>query len=125
MALSADRQKLLDPVLEGLRQISGVTEVQQDDFNSTSINVFVTLTVESRACMTSRTRPYRFYVGIRKIKAAITQACNKAVPSWDSLLSAKGWEFLDWPSKKYIADGSGGRLDDGYTHENIKIEVFI
>lgn len=120
MSLSADQQKRLDPVLAGLREIPGVSEVASDDFDSRSIIVFMTLTVKTRhGCMTSNKRPYRFYKGIRSIKAAIKRVCQ---PHPDR---CRGFNFLDWPTKMYISDGCGGRLDNGYTHENIKIEVSV
>jgi hypothetical protein len=118
MLFTVTRQDQLNFILADLRKIEGVTLVKQDDFDSGSINVFLTLAVESRSCMTSSKRAKRFSCSLRRTKAAIRRVCDENLISFN---------FLDWPTKKYISDGGrpAGRLDDGYTHEHIKIEIFI
>lgn len=125
MSFPIDRQKRLDPILRGLLQIEGVVQLTQDDFDSRSINVFLGLAVESRSCMTSSKRAYRFSKSLRSIKAAIRRVIHAAFEG--KCGNEVVFNFLDWPTKKYISDGGrpAGKLDDGYTHESIKIEVLI
>jgi hypothetical protein len=111
-----ERQVRLDKVLDALREAPGVAGVQQDDFDSASINIIVSLNVAARGTIRSRTRPLRFATPIRLMKTGVSRAC-KTVDAC--------FRFLDWPVKRYEPDGSGGKLDDGYNHEEIKIEVMV
>ena len=119
------RQDQLNFILADLRKIEGITLVKQDDFDSVSINVFLTLAVESRSCMTSSRRAKRFSRPLRSIKDAIKRAIHEVFSTTPG--NEVVFKFLDWPTKKYISDGGrpAGRLDDGYTHEHIKIEIYV
>jgi hypothetical protein len=126
MLFTVTRQDQLNFILADLRRIEGVTSVEQDDFDSRSINVFLGLAVASRSCMTSSKRAKRFSRSLRSIKAAIKLVVHEAFSTTPG--NEVVFNFLDWPTKKYISDGGrpyAGRLDDGYTHEHIKIEIFI
>lgn len=112
----AERQSKLNPVLDALRGLPGIVEVEQDDWNSYAINVFLTLQVAARGTFRSNDRPARFATPIRAIKASVKRACKQQEVDFD---------FLDWPSKLYEPDGMGGKLDDGYNHGSIKLEILV
>jgi hypothetical protein len=118
MPLPENRRNRLFSVLEDLcRQVPGVLNATDDDFDSTSVNVFLALDVQSRAgCITSSDRPFRFVTPLRSTKAAIRRVCKQHGVSFN---------FLNWPAKQYVSDGMGGKSDDGYDVEEIKIEVFV
>jgi hypothetical protein len=116
----------LNPVLDALRKIPGFVSVQQDDFDSSGINVVITLEddVDSRHGTLSGNKSLRFCraLGKQPIRRA-KNAINKAVKG-----AGRGFNFLDWPKMTYASNGSvyGKRLRsaDGYDGNTIKIEVF-
>jgi hypothetical protein len=116
--LSASRQEQLTPILEALRQIPGVVDVYDDDFDSTSINVFLRLGAEKNSYRAG-SPIYGFASPLRSIKAAIKRVCREA---------GVGMNFLDWPAMKYSYSYYRGQREtykDGYDQDDIKIEVFI
>lgn len=120
MMLATERQNRLTPILEDLQAISGITCVQQDDFNSHAIDVFLTLTPEGDQRRSGRYGPTRWEVPLRTIKAAIHRAIN-----------AKGrdFRFLDQPRKRRERNGSlHGKPyyhDLGYDKDEIKLEIHV
>lgn len=108
--LAIERQHELDPALERLRKIPGVSLVEQDDFDKLSINIFVTLEQESRS---------KFISPIRTVKTAINRALEDLV----------GYGFLNQPTKQREYNGklNGKTLwfDKGYDQDHIKLEIFI
>ena len=98
MSFPAERQAKLNPLVESLEQVPGVFEVQQDDFDSMSINIFLFLDVQSRNCgrpfigerpgrTTGGRRPHRFVETMRSMKAGIKRACKK---------HGVNFSFLSW-----------------------------
>lgn len=113
--LTIQRANKLQPLLDELWQIAGITEVLRDDFNSYAVDVFLYLDDgNSRSGSISSKKPYRFKCPIRSIKTAIKKACKK-----------HGFEFnfLQWPEMTYYSD-RGEKIKDGYDCDHIKIEVF-
>jgi hypothetical protein len=112
-----ERQTRLDPVLESLKALPGFMAVQQDDFDSTSINVFVELDdCNSRAGSFGGKKPLRFAVPIRTMKNNIKKVLKKA---------GLRFNFLEWPVMQYVSVGNEIPLKDGYDGSYIKLEVFI
>ena len=112
MSLLGSRQQKLDPILDDLIRSPGVVSLCQDDFDSASVNVFLTL----GGTKPTWGGPRDFDFPIRTTKAAIKRIFRKA---------AVRFNFLHWPQKKYVADGSGGKMPDGYDCDYIKIEIFL
>jgi len=116
MSFPRQRQELLDPVLNDLSGIPGVVCVEPDDFDSTSINVFLTLDVERHTGFRLR-RPDVFVAPLRSTKAGVKHVCKEHGVSFN---------FLDWPVKQYqYWDKRNPKVPDGYQHGYIKIEVFV
>ena len=118
MHFPVKRKRQLDPLLDKLSGSTSIVSVQADDFNSSSINVFVNLDVlcAGSSRFGGNPRPLGFTAHLRSIKASIKRICHQCGVSFN---------FLDWPSLQYVADGSGGKLKDGYSSQHIKIEVFV
>lgn len=108
---STERQNKLNPILEALRQIPGVESVQQDDFDSVGINVFLWL-VRGQSYGNV---PYTFQSPLRSVKAAIKRVCLK---------HNVGFNFLHWPTMRYETS-FGEKRKSGYDCEHIKIEVMV
>ena len=108
----AERQVKLDKVLAGLRELPGVLEVQQDDFNSNSVNVFVVLSRESKPMQ----------LPVRSVKAGIKRVCRQLRPV------EVGFNFLGWPEMQYSSEsfqGHSWKCKEGYNTGDVKIEVFV
>ena len=112
------RQERLDEVLTALREIEGLRLVKSDDFNSTAIDIFLTLQTKfgdnfkhsyggSNTC--------EWAVPIRTVKANIRRACRKL---------GVAFNWLDWPVMQYYSSG-GEKFKAGYDQNDFKIEVFI
>lgn len=116
----ANRQARLDPVLQALRQLPGQTSVQQDDFDSAGINVFIYLDdCNSRAGSFDGAKPFHFAVSLRSTKAKIRSIFEKnGIP----------FNFLNWPVMQYQYQSIGRErraVKDGYDGDSIKIEVLV
>lgn len=109
------RQSRLDPVLSALRLIPGVAEVTQDDFDSSSINVFIRLDDDnSRYGSMTGDKPYRFAQPLFDTTVAIKQALHTA---------RLDFRFLNQPRMTHVRNG-GKRIRDGYSTDSYKVEVF-
>lgn len=114
--LDQARQTKLDPILDALREIDGIAQVTQDDFDSVGINVFIALDVGTRSLIPVRIRgitdylPLSFPRGIRSLKSGVSQVCAR--------LNVNA-NFLHWPSKP------GRTAKEPYDCEHIKLEVFV
>jgi len=108
-----DRQEKLDPILNSLSGSPGVVSVEQDDFCSTSIQVFLNLDTEER-CSPS-CRPKTFTVSLRSAKAGVSQILREA---------GIDFNFLHWPILRYF-NCNGERYSDGYSDSFIKVEVYV
>lgn len=107
------RQNQLDPVLAKLREVPGITQVQQDDFNSVAIDVFLEL--EDEGQMSGRFGPYSFVHPIRSVKAKIKEACEGVE-----------FLFLHQPVKRYESNGKDyPKHDLGYDSDHIKLEIQV
>jgi hypothetical protein len=112
--LNTARQNKLDLVVDKLKQINGVVDVQSDDFNSYSINIFVTLDADnSYVGSISGKKPFRFLKSIRVIKTMIRKALDNI-----------SFSFLDIPEMTYYYD-IGRRVKDGYNIDYIKLNIEI
>jgi len=112
--MDEQRQAKLDAVLEDLRKVPGLSVVESDDYDSTSIWVF---------CQLQRLRPdhrgkvFKWAVPLRTVKAGIRHVFKKHDYNFD---------FLDWPVMKYYDMGGGlGKAKDGYDGSSIKLNVWI
>jgi hypothetical protein len=115
------RQVKLNPVLEKLKAIPGVSFVQQDDFDSAGINVFISLQGISTGTGQHRFVPALGRQPVLTAKRAVARACKSAGVSF---------RFLDWPAMTYQwvsgAPGiRGHKVSDGYDGWAIKIEVLV
>jgi hypothetical protein len=100
--MTADRRNQLELILNNLRGLPGVSGVESDDFDSTSVNVFISLL---------GTR-HKLAVGLRRMKDAIKRTCL--------------CNFLSQPIPQYSWAGRGFKpWHDGYDQLLIKIEVFV
>lgn len=98
-----------------LLSVVGVTDVALDDYDSTSVNVFISLDdANSRSGSLSGKKPYRFTHPLRNIKSGIKKAMREM---------GLGFNFLSWPELEYYSNG-GDKVKDGYSQDHIKIEVF-
>lgn len=111
--LPPERQQRLSPILDTIRGLPGVAQVQQDDFDSAGVNVFITLKPAQPG------KPiFKWAVPLRTTKHAIKVACTGRC------------SFLHWPSKRYSWSPSvpgipRERYDEGYDCDHIKIEVSL
>lgn len=110
--LTAARQARLNPILFALRSLPGVASVQQDDYDSTAVNVFVYLRFIDD-------RPRKPTVPLRSIKAGIRRICRET-----------GFQWLHVPSKRYSWSPSvpgipRERFNEGYDCDYIKMEVLV
>lgn len=104
--MNEERLNKLKLILEKLRGIPGVRSVESDDFDSTSVNVFITLYNGSVGI------PYRFANGIRSVKSLIKRTCL--------------CRFLSQPRMQYAYSGRGyPKWRMGYDSSEIKIELFV
>ena len=113
-----DRQAKLEPVLIALRQIKGIVDVWKDDFDSSAINVFLTIK-GADPFRPAKSPVMAFALPMRYTKAAIRQACKQA---------GVEFRFLDWPTMRYSYMTVLGRRyknKDGYDQSTIKIEVYV
>ena len=117
--LAENRQQKLDVALAALRNIPGIVDVSSDDWDSSAIDVFLTLEPERTSYVKSSTI-YHFKSNINVYKARIKALLRKA---------GIGFGFLDWPAKKYSSNGTvfgkSLKFDEGYDGTAIKIEVYI
>ncbi len=109
--LSAERQSELFPILVDFSAVKGVKSVEQDDFDSTSINVFITLDVKEG----KETKPWSFSSGIQHIKRGVSRACER---------HGRACNFLHWPQIEYESQ-DGERHKKGYDCGYIKVEVYV
>lgn len=109
--LSETRKTRLQPVIDNLKQIPGLDAVQSDDFDSTSVKVFVWLKQVSQYQM--------------------AQPINATSRRIKSVLRASGfdWEIDDMPKKQYSYNGKvfGKTLmfDEGYDTNRVGILVYV
>jgi hypothetical protein len=122
MMFNKQRQSDLEAALTALRLIPGISSVESDDFNSSAVNVFLTL------APLDYYRPpgspvYHFVHRINVYKAKIKKALHNCGTR------GAGFNFLDWPVKRYSSNGTINgkplKFDEGYNHRLIKIEVII
>jgi len=111
MKTMKDPRPDLEPLFADLRKIEGVVKVEPDDWNSTAIDVFVTLVERGR---TSGGRPLEFQSSVRKVKGQIRSACHRHDVEHN---------FLQWPTRQYW-DDHGRRERDGFDDDYIKVELF-
>ncbi len=103
------RQNKLDPILAALAKVPGVIQVQQDDWDSCSIYVHLTLAFDS---------PYKLTVRLQDTKRAIAKL---------------GLRITDYPAKirEYCCKENVGPwhrsrsvyFDKGYDQQTITVEV--
>ena len=113
-------QEKIKPVLDDLRKIAGVVNVQSDDWDSHYINVFVALKA-GYATFLHGSKPVKFAASIRSIKTAIAKMCDEHnIP----------FNFLDQPVQQYVYNpnhkffaGEPKMVKDGYDTDTIKIEL--
>lgn len=109
--LAQDRQLRLDPILKELEQIEGVETVAQDDFNSFSVRVFLSLkTKRTKQNCYGHAKPAEFERKIRHLKRDISK-CGVL-------------DFSHQPIKRYCSS-NGERYDMGYDCNYIQIEVYV
>jgi hypothetical protein len=108
------RQTKLDPILAELRKIPGITTVEQDDWNSTSINVFVSLDAQGHSGSISR-KPQRFAKPLRSYSLQIAAVFRRL---------ELNYEVLDRPAMTYYSD-QGEKIRDGYSCGHFKLEVYV
>lgn len=112
--LSTDRQEKIEKVISRISVIPGVRKVETDDFDSTSVNVFVELQHEQQP--SGRYGPTKFVKGIRWVKSKIREAHRQA--GFD-------FNFINQPKKRYESNGPGPKHDLGYDQTHILIETFV
>lgn len=117
--LVAERQQKLDRVLGELRQISGVEAVQSDDFDSSSVVVFITLR-PLFGRRNGRYGPQQWERPLRSTKAAIA-----------AKMRGLGVEYRTnhQPVKRYEGNGSvnGERIRHclGYDRDDICLDIYL
>ncbi len=106
------RQEVLNPILDALRQVPGISSVQQDDFDSSGINVFLQLAGTK----------YKLDQPLAVTKKRIGKVIKD--------ITDRGFAFLDQPEKTRTYNGKdfAGKaiyFDNGYSHRHIKIDIFV
>lgn len=100
--MTPERKNELEVVLTNLRNLPGVKDVVSDDFNSISVNVFISL----------KGTKDKLLIGLRKTKNSIKRTCR--------------CRFLDQPVPAYEYAGlNEPAYRKGYDKLHIKIEVFV
>lgn len=100
--MNENRKTSLDYILSKIRGLNGVAKVQSDDYDSVSVNAFVTLSGSKK----------QLDVSLRTTKNAIKRLCR--------------CRFLSQPIPKYEYVGVGEKLfRKGYDCLTMKIEIFI
>lgn len=112
--LTEQRHKKLNPILDELRMVEGVSTVQVDDYDSGSVNVFIWL----QSSVANETGHYRLVSNLIKVKRNI----NK-------ILGENG-DFLHWPTMQYhwlpkMPGLPRERVEDGYDCNHIKLEIYV
>ena len=110
--MDEQRQARLTEILNQFEALEGVKLVESDDFDSTSINVFITLKATSYV---GRGRPMVFSSGIRNIKATVQRICKQ---------SGIEMVHMDWPRMQYESM-NGQKYKNGYDHDHLKISLYI
>ncbi len=107
----ANRQEKLNPILKALEGVAGVTGIVQDDFDSASIRVH----------MTVKGTKYKLERPLAAIKANIAKLCRQAGVSF---------EWSNQPQKRWSDNGSDGfgkrlRFDEGYDSHLLSLDVYV
>lgn len=103
--LNENRLASLNYILSKLRGLNGIAQVESDDYNSVSVNVFLTLAGDK----------HNLSVPLRKTKNAIKRECRPAA-----------CRILSQPTPQYEYAGMGEKLfRKGYDSLIMKIEIFV
>ena len=111
--MNEERREKLTAIISKLEALEGVKLVESDDFDSTSVNVFITLKATSH--IGSDMRPMVFSCGIRTIKANVKRVCRE---------SDIGMTYLDWPHMQYKSVFRE-KYKNGYDSSYLKISLYI
>jgi len=111
--MNEERKAQLTAILGQLETLEGVKLVESDDFDSTAVNVFITL--EATSHVGRDLRPMVFKSGIRNVKANVTRICRE---------SDIGLVHLDWPHMQYKSV-FGEKYKCGYNHNYLKVSLYI
>lgn len=115
--MDTHRRERLERVVQSLGTLPGICAVQSDDWDSSSVNIFVRLRVDTQFSA----RPRIFQVPVRSLKLRIK-----------NLLRDLGYEccFLAQPERLYswipkILGSPRERVFEGYDRDDMKLEVFL
>lgn len=111
--MNEERREKLAEIVSKLEALEGVKLVESDDFDSTSVNVFIKLEVTSY--IGRDMRPMVFGSGIRIIKSNVTRVCRE---------SDIGMTYLDWPHMRYKTIFRY-EYKCGYDCDHLKISIYI
>ena len=111
--MNEERREKLTEIVSKLEALKGVKLVESDDFDGTSVNVFIKLEVTSY--IGSDMRPMVFSSGIPSIKSSVTQVCRE---------SDIGMTYLDWPHMRYKTIFRE-KYKYGYDCDYLKISLYI
>lgn len=112
----SNRQEQLNPIVQDLQAVPGVTNVKQDDFDSRSIRLFITLDDgNSKAGSINGHKPFRFTQPLRQTSAKIAAIFRKHKVNAD---------VLDRPKLTYNSFNYR-KYPDGYTTDRIMVDVYV
>jgi hypothetical protein len=124
MPLAPHRQTVIDAAVTALNAIPGVKAAWGDDFDSSSVNVFLTLDdCNSRSGSFMGRKPYSFHPALGK--QPIRGAKNAIKKALKTVLGKTNFDITEWPKLEYRYIGGGITSKDGYDGDRIGLVVYV